>query len=108
MALVQAYDMLPVAFRRASNGELVARDHHVVLPTPDQRDTWQQTAAIALSFRASAADDPRISVGFHAVIHELLDLATRPGTEPNEPRTARCMMMPTSARPDSARSYTRE
>ncbi|MBB5209015.1 type II toxin-antitoxin system HipA family toxin YjjJ [Chiayiivirga flava] len=75
LALVPAYDMLPMAFRPASNGELVARDYAVVLPTPEQREPWQTAAVIALAFWSAVADDPRISVGFHAIArgaHETL------------------------------------
>lgn len=70
LALVPAYDMLPMAFRPASNGELVARDYALVLPTPGQREHWQTAAVIALAFWSAVADDPRISVGFHAIARD--------------------------------------
>lgn len=70
LALVPAYDMLPMAFRPASNGEIVARDYQLVLPTPDQRETWQEAAVMALAFWAAAANDARISIGMHAVAEQ--------------------------------------
>lgn len=77
LALVPAYDMLPMAFRPASNGELVARDYNVALPTPEQREHWRAAAVIALAFWTAAAQDARISIGFHAIAQGARDALAR-------------------------------
>jgi hypothetical protein len=67
LALAPAYDMLPMAFRPAGNGEVVARDYSVMLPTPQQRDTWHIAAGIALEFWRAASTHPQISDAFRGI-----------------------------------------
>lgn len=62
-----AYDMLPMNFRPAANGEVVERRHEVVLPTPEQRDDWRTAAGMAQAFWNRAVADARISTGFRTI-----------------------------------------
>lgn len=66
-ALAPAYDMLPMAFRPASTGEIVERQYVVTLPTPEFREEWRQAAPLAREFwrRVSMADS--ISPGFRDI-----------------------------------------
>lgn len=67
LALAPAYDMLPMAFRPAGNGEVVERDHVVHLPTPAFRDAWRQSADMALAFWQRVAQAEAISSGFRRI-----------------------------------------
>lgn len=67
LALAPVYDMLPMRFRPAGNGEVVERDYHPTLPAPAQRDDWLQAAPMALQFWQRVDDEPRISANFHAI-----------------------------------------
>jgi len=77
LPLLPAYDMLPMHFRPAPSGEVVERHYEVVLPTPERRDDWQETARMASVFWERAANDPRISAGFRALAEEARALLTR-------------------------------
>lgn len=67
LALVPAYDMLPMHFRPAASGEVVPRDYLVTLPTPEVRDDWRTAATAAVDFWQRASDDDRISGDFRAI-----------------------------------------
>ncbi len=64
LALAPAYDMLPMAFRPAANGEVVERAYAVQLPTPEWRDDWRQAAGMAMAFWQRVAQNEAISTGF--------------------------------------------
>lgn len=59
LALAPSYDMLPMALRPASTGEIVARTLEIPAPLPEQRTDWLSAAAMALLFweRVAASDD---------------------------------------------------
>lgn len=67
LALVPAYDMLPMAFRPASTGEIVERQYVVTLPTPEYRDAWRIAAPMALDFWQQVTDATSISPSFRAL-----------------------------------------
>ena len=67
LALAPSYDMLPMALRPASTGEVVARDIPVVLPLPEQLGDWQAAADMARGFWQQVVDDATISGEFHAI-----------------------------------------
>lgn len=50
LALAPSYDMLPMALRPASTGEVVPRTLDIVPPLPDQRDIWVDAACMAQLF----------------------------------------------------------
>ncbi len=67
LALAPAYDMLPMMFRPASNGEVIERRYTPPLPTPDHHDTWRQAAAMALEFWTRVAQAGTVSADFRAI-----------------------------------------
>lgn len=67
LALTPAYDMLPMAFRPASTGEIVERQYVVTLPTPEFRDDWRVASAMAEHFWQHVENSPSISGGFRAI-----------------------------------------
>ncbi len=77
LALAPAYDMLPMAFRPATSGEVIAREYDVALPTPDAGDDWRQAAAMALEFWRGIADRDEISTGFRAIAAQAADALQR-------------------------------
>ncbi len=64
LALAPAYDLSPMFFRPAANGEVVPRTFDIALPLPGDREDWLAAVPVARDFWASAADDARISAGF--------------------------------------------
>jgi hypothetical protein len=80
LALAPAYDMLPMAFRPAGNGEVVERAYAVQLPTPAWRDTGRQAADMAADFWQRVAQAEAISTGFRQMAegaHERLARAAQ-------------------------------
>jgi hypothetical protein len=78
--LAPAFDMLPMRFRPASSGEVIALDYKVVLPTPEQRTDWEEAAGLALDFWERASTDQRISSDFRGLCelaHKKLTLARK-------------------------------
>lgn len=67
LALAPAYDMLPMHFRPAANGEIVPREYAVTLPTPEFRENWRVAANMALAFWRQVADSPAISETFRRI-----------------------------------------
>ncbi len=67
LALTPAYDMLPMAFRPASTGEIVERQYVVTLPTPEFRDDWRAASIMAEGFWQRIADTSAISAGFRGI-----------------------------------------
>jgi hypothetical protein len=61
LLLAPIYDMLPMRFRPASNGEVVTRLYTAPIPLPEERDDWTAIAPAALGFWQRVADDARIS-----------------------------------------------
>ncbi len=69
-ALAPAWDMLPMAFQPAANGEVVERHFIPPLPTPEHRDDWHRAAVMARAFWQTIADDARIGTDFHAIARD--------------------------------------
>jgi serine/threonine protein kinase HipA of HipAB toxin-antitoxin module len=67
LALAPSYDMLPMAFRPASSGEVVAREADIPLPLPEQREHWQAAAAMAADFWRQVAGASGVSAGFRDI-----------------------------------------
>jgi len=68
LALAPAYDMLPMAFRPAATGEVVARDDVALpLPTPAQREHWRDAAGMALAFWQRVVETNVISPDLRAI-----------------------------------------
>ena len=67
LPLAPVYDMSPMRFRPAANGEVVERRFDMTLPTPEHRDDWREAAGIAQAFWMRVADDARISSPFRAI-----------------------------------------
>ncbi|MEP7043065.1 MAG: type II toxin-antitoxin system HipA family toxin YjjJ [Dokdonella sp.] len=67
LPLAPAYDMLPMRFRPANNGELVERRYEITLPTPEHQVDWHAAALMARVFWQRVADDRRISAEFRGI-----------------------------------------
>lgn len=69
LALAPSYDMLPMALRPASTGEVVPRTLDIPAPLPEYRTDWLSAAAMASLFweRVVATDD--ISQAFRDIAH---------------------------------------
>jgi hypothetical protein len=59
LSLAPSYDMLPMLYRPASNGAIVAREFHPATPVPADMAHWQRAAAWAEEFwgRVTSTDD---------------------------------------------------
>lgn len=67
LALAPNYDMLPMALRPASTGEIVARVLDIPLPLPNQREEWAFAAQMAHAFWQRVAASPDISIEFRTI-----------------------------------------
>lgn len=67
LALAPSYDMLPMALRPASSGELVPRELPIPLPLPPQRQAWRRAADMARSFWAGSWQDAALSTDFRTI-----------------------------------------
>ncbi len=65
--LAPAYDMLPMLYRPAAAGEIVARRLEPELPPPEATAAWERGAALALVFWRRVAKDARISRDFRTI-----------------------------------------
>ena len=61
LQLAPVYDMLPMALRPASSGEVVHRDIEIPPPTVDQFAQWRRAAGMAEQFWQHAIDDDTLS-----------------------------------------------
>jgi ParB-like chromosome segregation protein Spo0J len=61
LALAPSYDMLPMALRPVSTGELVPRRLDIVPPLPEQREFWGEASAMARLFWLRVESDSSIS-----------------------------------------------
>ncbi|WDS34763.1 type II toxin-antitoxin system HipA family toxin YjjJ [Pseudoxanthomonas sp.] len=77
LRLAPAYDMLPMAFRPAGNGEVVERAYAVQLPTPEFRDVWRQAADMALDFWQRVAQAEAISTSFRQIAESARERLSR-------------------------------
>lgn len=67
LALAPSYDMLPMALRPASTGEVVARILEIPTPLPPQRADWLAAATIARGYWQRVADSGSISTPFRDI-----------------------------------------
>lgn len=67
LPLARAYDMLPMRFRPAASGEIVARRYEITLPTPEHHDDWRHAAVMAQDFWHRVTGDARISAEFRRI-----------------------------------------
>jgi len=67
LALAPSYDMLPMALRPASTGEVVPRVLDIVPPLPDQRDRWNEAAGLASLFWQRAQADNAMSATMRTI-----------------------------------------
>lgn len=67
LPLAPVYDMSPMRFRPAANGEVVERNFDMALPMPEHRHDWREAAGIAQTVWRRAANDARISSPFRAI-----------------------------------------
>ncbi len=83
LLLAPAYDMLPMLFRPASNGEVVERRYAPPLPTPDQREGWRPAAIMALDFWTRVVQADAVSAEFRTIAsaarQQLADASARFG-----------------------------
>lgn len=67
LALTPGYDMLPMALRPVSTGEVVTREIAVAVPLPEHFDDWQTAAKMACDFWRRVMGEAAISDTFHAI-----------------------------------------
>ena len=80
LPLAPSYDMLPMALRPASTGEVVARTLEIPAPLPEHRTDWVSAAVMASLFWERVANADGISPSFRdigAVQLQKLDAARR-------------------------------
>lgn len=73
LALAPSYDMLPMALRPASTGEVVTREIPIAVPLPEHLDDWQTAAEMACSFWRQVVDEAAISDKFRAIAEAQLE-----------------------------------
>ena len=76
LALAPSYDMLPMAFRPASTGEVVVRTLDLPPPLPEQRAHWRDASRMAQDFWRQIADHAGISTDFRRIASEQADKLT--------------------------------
>lgn len=67
LALAPAYDMLPMLYRPASNGEIVPRRFEPPLPLPEERACWLAMCGPATALWQRVAEDARVSLPFRDI-----------------------------------------
>lgn len=67
LALAPSYDMLPMRFAPAANGELVDRELPPMPPHPEARADWAVAAELAVDFWTRVSIARSISRGFRAI-----------------------------------------
>jgi hypothetical protein len=70
LSLAPSYDMLPMALRPASTGEVVPRTLDITPPLPDQRGNWVEAAAMAQLFWRRAEAGIGMSDGMRTIAGE--------------------------------------
>ncbi|WP_355609128.1 type II toxin-antitoxin system HipA family toxin YjjJ [Xanthomonas cannabis] len=67
LRLAPVYDMLPMALRPASSGEIVPRDIEIPAPTVGQFAQWRRAAEMAEQFWQRCIDDDALSDQMHGI-----------------------------------------
>ena len=70
LALAPSYDMLPMALRPASTGEVVPRTLELVPPLPEQHGLWSEAARMAQDFWWRVEAHPGISIAMSRIAGE--------------------------------------
>lgn len=73
LALAPSYDMLPMALRPASNGEVVVRTLDLPPPLPEQQAHWRDASRMAREFWRQVIGRAGISPGFRLIAGEQAD-----------------------------------
>lgn len=77
LPLAPSYDMLPMALRPASTGEVVARNIDIALPSPQFIAEWRLAASMAHDFWRRVGEETAISAGFRDIaVSRLMKLET--------------------------------
>ncbi len=71
LTLAPSYDMLPMAWRSSTHGEVVEREVRIPLPTPEQQRHWRQAATMALDFWQQVEATSEISAEFRHIAGEM-------------------------------------
>ncbi|GAA0910754.1 hypothetical protein GCM10009552_23200 [Rothia nasimurium] len=61
MSLTPSYDMLPMLYRPASNGAIVARDYAPPVPMPADMAVWQEVAGWSESYWRTVSNHAELS-----------------------------------------------
>lgn len=78
LTLAPVYDMLPMAWRPTSTGEVMPRELEVLPPLPEHRPLWVEAAGMALDYWTEVAAEPAVSAGFQTIArtaHRTVDAA---------------------------------
>lgn len=70
LALAPTYDMLPMGYQPATNGEIVSRRFAPELPLPEQRDAWLAASMLAIDCWQRIEGDVRVSVAFREIARD--------------------------------------
>ena len=70
LTLAPAYDTLPMLYRPAATGEVVARDFDPLDAPANEARVWLRAAEMALGFWRRVADDARVSPEFRSIAAE--------------------------------------
>lgn len=77
LRLAPVYDMLPMALRPASNGEILDRSIDIPPPSAKQFPQWRQAALMAEDFWRQAIDEPRLSSPIRRLAADTLETLRR-------------------------------
>lgn len=77
LRLAPVYDMLPMALRPASNGEILDRSIDIPPPSAKQFPQWRQAALMAEDFWHQAVDEPRLSSPIRSLAADTLETLRR-------------------------------
>lgn len=67
LGLTPSYDMLPMLYRPASNGAVLAREYRPAVPTPGEMDLWAMTAGWAQDYWERVAAHDEVSIDFRQI-----------------------------------------
>lgn len=68
LQLTPSYDMLPMHYRPAANGEIVKRELEIKTPLPENLEAFKITAPMAIEFWHAVSEDIRISAAFRSEV----------------------------------------
>ena len=71
--LTPSYDMLPMHYRPAANGEIVERELEIKMPLPENLEAFKTAAPMAIEFWHAVSKDNRISAEFRNEVKRNID-----------------------------------